>query len=102
VRLLRGALARSRRLSRFLRARALVLVYHRVATADVDPWDLAVRPEHFDEHLKVLKRCSTLLSLSELIRSIEIGRVPRRGIRTPSPPGLSHVEKLPRSLRMGW
>lgn len=35
--------------------RGVVLMYHRIANPISDPWDLAVSPENFEEHLKVLK-----------------------------------------------
>ena len=33
----------------------VVLMYHRIANTLSDPWKLAVSPENFEEHLKVLK-----------------------------------------------
>ncbi len=73
-------LIRPGRLLRALRCRALVLLYHRIAEVDVDPWELAVRPDHFREHLDVLKKRARPLSLPELILAMERGRVPRRGV----------------------
>jgi peptidoglycan/xylan/chitin deacetylase (PgdA/CDA1 family) len=32
-----------------------VLLYHRIAHVDPDPWSLCVTPEHFSEHLDVLR-----------------------------------------------
>lgn len=47
-------------------AGALVLMYHRIASSDVDPWSLCVSPEHFGEQLAVLKRQASPVPLSAL------------------------------------
>ncbi|MEB3293651.1 MAG: polysaccharide deacetylase family protein [Synechococcales bacterium] len=43
-----------------------ILMYHRVADLDVDPWGLAVTPDHFEEHLQVLRRYNCVLPLDQL------------------------------------
>jgi peptidoglycan/xylan/chitin deacetylase (PgdA/CDA1 family) len=45
---------------------AVVLMYHRVADVDADPWELAVRPAHFAEHLDVIARAATVRPLARL------------------------------------
>ncbi|MBB5440366.1 peptidoglycan/xylan/chitin deacetylase (PgdA/CDA1 family) [Pedobacter sp. AK017] len=45
--------------------RGVVLMYHRIAKPISDPWDLAVSPENFEEHLKVLKAYN-VISVNEL------------------------------------
>jgi peptidoglycan/xylan/chitin deacetylase (PgdA/CDA1 family) len=60
---------------RLHRARAVVLLYHRVAQGP-DPWALAVSPDHFTEHLEALAaqyRVVPLSRLAELLREDEEG-----------------------------
>jgi peptidoglycan/xylan/chitin deacetylase (PgdA/CDA1 family) len=76
----RTALSRSRALLRIPPRRAAILSYHRIAKADVDPWDLAVRPDHFAEQLDVIGRLGRPLSLRGLLHALKRGRIPRRAI----------------------
>ncbi|HEV8299210.1 MAG TPA: polysaccharide deacetylase family protein [Acidimicrobiales bacterium] len=55
-----------RRAIALARPRDLVLVYHRVAELEDDRWDLSVRPQHFAEHLAVLRRHAEPASLGAL------------------------------------
>ncbi|MBI1789614.1 MAG: polysaccharide deacetylase family protein [Acidobacteria bacterium] len=38
------------------RSREIILLYHRIARVEPDPWGLCVTPEHFVEHLEVLSK----------------------------------------------
>jgi peptidoglycan/xylan/chitin deacetylase (PgdA/CDA1 family) len=57
----------------------LILMYHRIAAPAVDPWGLAVRPEHFEQHLRVL-RSRTVLSMSEFVDRLERRTLPGNAV----------------------
>jgi peptidoglycan/xylan/chitin deacetylase (PgdA/CDA1 family) len=61
-------------------APAAVLVYHRIADAGVDPWDLAVSPASFEAHLAVLRRRFRPLSLRRLRAGLAEGRLERGSV----------------------
>ena len=54
--------------------RPLILLYHRIADCPHDPWDLAVSPTNFAQHLDLLRRKRTIVPLSWLAERIEQGR----------------------------
>jgi len=58
------------------RPRPVILIYHRVADPPVDPWGLAVRPAHFDEHLAVIRRSRRPLHMSGFFKRLERGELP--------------------------
>lgn len=76
--------ARCRRVARALtapaRRGALVLLYHRTATLEPDPWRLAVTPEHFDEHLDILARCTHPATVGGLLETMNAGRIQERTV----------------------
>jgi peptidoglycan/xylan/chitin deacetylase (PgdA/CDA1 family) len=54
---------------RFARG-ALILVYHRISESALDPWSLSVTPDHFAEHLAILRRSFHPRSLQEVAQSL--------------------------------
>jgi len=59
---------------------AIVLLYHRVIDLRPDPWSLCVAPQHFAEHIEVLRRYSRPMSLRQLIQALEAGKLPPRSV----------------------
>lgn len=59
---------------------ALVLVYHRIACARVDPWALAVSPAHFDEHLELIARWMRPLRARDLTAALDSRRPLERAV----------------------
>ena len=53
-----------------------ILVYHRVARANFDPWNLAVKPEEFEQQLTRLRK-KTVLPLSEFVSLHTRNNLPR-------------------------
>jgi peptidoglycan/xylan/chitin deacetylase (PgdA/CDA1 family) len=48
----------------------LVLMYHRIADIDRDPWQLAVTPEHFEQSLTLLQKKFNVITVSELVEQL--------------------------------
>jgi peptidoglycan/xylan/chitin deacetylase (PgdA/CDA1 family) len=53
------------------KARALVLMYHRVHCPDYDPWQLSVSPENFRDQIQFLKSDYNVISLTNLIGQLK-------------------------------
>lgn len=70
----------SRRLRRQQEAHGLVLMYHRVARVEVDPWELCVRPEHFESQIRMLREQADLVPLAKLRGQLRKGRRSRPAV----------------------
>jgi glycosyltransferase involved in cell wall biosynthesis/peptidoglycan/xylan/chitin deacetylase (PgdA/CDA1 family) len=68
------------RLQRQLPRQGLILLYHRIAATPTDPWSLNVMPDHFAEHLQVLKSHGDLVSLADLLQMLQDQTGPERMI----------------------
>ena len=62
------------------RKKAMILIYHRVAEADVDPWALNVSPAHFAQQLQVLNTIANPVSLRDLYSAKSDRELPRRPV----------------------
>ena len=63
---------------RYFSGRALILLYHRIAETDLDPWQLAVTPRHLEEHLQVLREYGSVIPLQKMAGAVQRSRLPRR------------------------
>jgi peptidoglycan/xylan/chitin deacetylase (PgdA/CDA1 family) len=65
---------------RRIAAQALILLYHRVANLPLDPYLLGVTPEHFAQHLEVVRKQGYPIRLQELTQGLRDGHLPNRAI----------------------
>ena len=56
-----------------------ILIYHRIAHADFDPWNLAVLPDEFEGQLARMRN-KTVLPLQEFVRLHVQKRLPRNAV----------------------
>lgn len=45
---------------------ALILMYHRIASARIDPWDLCVTPEYFEEQVRYIRDNFQVVTMHDL------------------------------------
>lgn len=76
----RGVRWAGRRLRGRFERKVLVLLYHRVADLDADPWALGVSPSHFAEQLAVVRQRGYPLRLQDAVGALLDGTLPRRSV----------------------
>ena len=59
---------------------SLILLYHRVADVQPDPWSLCVTPRHFAEQLEILRQYGRPMQLWQLAQALADGNLPRRSV----------------------
>jgi peptidoglycan/xylan/chitin deacetylase (PgdA/CDA1 family) len=71
-----------RRLNRWFRCRGgpAILMYHRIATPEVDPWGLSVSPERFAEQVQALRARCTILSMDAFVVRLQSGDLPHDAV----------------------
>lgn len=62
------------------RSGVVILLYHRAFEASSDPQRLCVHPDRFTEHLEILRKNCTVLSLKGLCHALEKRQLPKRGV----------------------
>lgn len=60
--------------------KVLILLYHRIFELQSDPWSLSVTPEHFSEHLEILKKNYYPLRLQDFVNRLLENRLPKRSV----------------------
>lgn len=68
------------RVANWVRPGPVVLMYHRIADVGVDPFSNAVSPDHFAEHLQVLRRYCEPIPLQTMVRLHHERRLPARAV----------------------
>ena len=72
------------RLERWLKYRlyphALILMYHRIIDVPSDPKLMTVKPEHFAEHLEIIRHYGSPMGLQQLVDTLRAGQVPERAV----------------------
>lgn len=58
----------------------MILMYHRVADDDCDPWELCVSPARFATHLEVLGRLAEPMALTAFVAALDAGALPPRAV----------------------
>jgi peptidoglycan/xylan/chitin deacetylase (PgdA/CDA1 family) len=57
-----------------------ILMYHRIARPEVDPWGLSVSPERFAEQLQALRSSRTVLSMDAFVAQLKSGDLPHNAV----------------------
>jgi peptidoglycan/xylan/chitin deacetylase (PgdA/CDA1 family) len=70
----------ARRLWNVLRKRVVILMYHRVVELPLDSHCLTVTPQHFGEHLEIIRKRYSIIGLRRLVEALEGQRLPRRAV----------------------
>ncbi|BAY31964.1 polysaccharide deacetylase [Nostoc carneum NIES-2107] len=63
-----------------LASKAVILMYHRIAEVDIDPWGLCVTPQNFAQQLEVLKQYTNPLSLQKFVTAYRNNKIPHRAV----------------------
>jgi len=68
------------KLGKKFRHKAIVLMYHRIASSKTDPWQLSVTRENFEQQLKFLKNNYKIISISDLAENLATKQLEKNSI----------------------
>jgi peptidoglycan/xylan/chitin deacetylase (PgdA/CDA1 family) len=68
------------KLKKLFAHKAIVLMYHRIAEPESDVWEIAVSPERFEQHLKVLQKMGNIVHLQQIAGSVNLHQLPKNSI----------------------
>ena len=54
----------------------IILLYHRIADVESDPWGLAVSPRNFRDHMELLAEEGSCIPPTDLVQKLASGRLP--------------------------
>ncbi len=77
---LRALARRLRKALRKVKPRPAILMYHRVAPVELDPWDITVSPKRFEQQIAFLARHRKPLPMEELVRRFHDATLPANAI----------------------
>jgi peptidoglycan/xylan/chitin deacetylase (PgdA/CDA1 family) len=69
-----------KRIKYFFRPPALILMYHRIASSAIDPWELAVSADNFEQHLQLLKKNYIVEPLPQLVEDLRKKKIKKKSI----------------------
>jgi peptidoglycan/xylan/chitin deacetylase (PgdA/CDA1 family) len=57
-----------------------ILMYHRIAEPEVDPWSICVSPARLREQMRAIRPRRTVLAMDEFVARLQSGELPRNAI----------------------
>lgn len=77
---MKSVISIAKRVRKILSPHALVLMYHRIADPVIDPWDLSVSAENFDQQLNILSKRWNVISLPQLVDKLKKGNLEKNAV----------------------
>lgn len=65
---------------KFIKPKAIVLMYHRIANLESDVWDITVSPSNFEQHLQVIKKLKSVVPLHVLANEVKKKNIRRNSV----------------------